>query len=183
MPSLGHSLNDIVLFRREITSLNDQLPKFAGASDKQHCFYVNAAAPCLQDGNEEQRKARFGRFIAANVGGKGTAEQGEALMVRTEQNVYALYVLFVGIFERYVHSVPLLEARLYLKRCRHLHLPMGVLLGSQDYDAHQLEVKTAFLNGDLESEVYMKCQPGFEVPGKVWKLEKALYGLRQAAEA
>ena len=57
------------------------------------------------------------------------------------------------------------------------------LAAQEDYDAHQLDVKTAFLNEDLESEVYMKCPSGFEVPGKVWKLEKALYGLRQAAQA
>jgi hypothetical protein len=57
------------------------------------------------------------------------------------------------------------------------------LAAQQDYDAHQLDVKTAFLNGDLEEEVYLKCPPGFDVPGKVWKLQKALYGLRQAAQA
>ena len=57
------------------------------------------------------------------------------------------------------------------------------LVAQRDYDAHHLDVKTAFLNGELETEVYIKCPPGFEVPGKVWKLEKALYGLRQAAQA
>jgi hypothetical protein len=57
------------------------------------------------------------------------------------------------------------------------------LAAQKNYDAHQLDVKTAFLNGDLEEEIYMKCPPGFEVPGKVWRLKKALYGLRQAAQA
>jgi hypothetical protein len=57
------------------------------------------------------------------------------------------------------------------------------LAAQKDYDAHQLDVKTAFLNGDLDDEVYMKCPPGFDVPGKVWRLQKALYGLRQAAQA
>jgi hypothetical protein len=57
------------------------------------------------------------------------------------------------------------------------------MAAQKDYDAHQLDVKTAFLNGDLEEEVYMKYPPGFEVPGKVWRLQKALYGLRQAAQA
>jgi hypothetical protein len=53
----------------------------------------------------------------------------------------------------------------------------------KDYDVQQLGVKTAFLNGDLDDQLYMKCPPGFEVPSKVWRLQKALYGLRQAAQA
>ena len=57
------------------------------------------------------------------------------------------------------------------------------LAAQEDYEAHQLDVKTDFLNGDLTQELYMKCPPGFEVPGKVWVMKKALYGLRQAAQA
>ena len=47
---------------------------------------------------------------------------------------------------------------------------------------HQMDVKTAFLNGDIEEEIYMKQPKGCVVPGqehKVCKLVKSLYGLKQ----
>ena len=48
---------------------------------------------------------------------------------------------------------------------------------------HQMDVKTAFLNGDLEEEIYMDQPEGCVATGsehKVCRLVKSLYGLKQA---
>jgi hypothetical protein len=54
------------------------------------------------------------------------------------------------------------------------------------WSLHQLDVKNAFFHGDLEEEVYIEISPGFvnnHTLGKVCKLKKLLYGLKQSPRA
>jgi hypothetical protein len=49
-----------------------------------------------------------------------------------------------------------------------------------DYELRQLDVKTAYLNGPLDEEIYMNAPDGFGLSAPYWRLHKGLYGLRQA---
>ncbi|KAK8980873.1 hypothetical protein V6N11_048003 [Hibiscus sabdariffa] len=55
-----------------------------------------------------------------------------------------------------------------------------------DYEIWQMDVKTAFLNGKLEEDVYMTQPEGFVTPKnarKVCKLQRSIYGLKQASRS
>ena len=55
-----------------------------------------------------------------------------------------------------------------------------------DYEIWQMDVKTAFLNGNLLEDVYMQQPDGFIVPrlaNKVCKLNRSIYGLKQASRS
>ena len=57
------------------------------------------------------------------------------------------------------------------------------IIGTEDLHLEQLDVKTTFLHGDLDEEIYMAQPQGFEVKDKenlVCRLKKILYGVKKA---
>ncbi|KAL0549396.1 hypothetical protein IC582_013878 [Cucumis melo] len=59
------------------------------------------------------------------------------------------------------------------------------LVAHYNLKLHQMDVKTAFLNGNLDEEVFMDQPEGFMVEGKehmVCKLKRSIYGLKQASK-
>ena len=53
-----------------------------------------------------------------------------------------------------------------------------------DLELHQMDVKTTFLNGELNKEIYMEQLVGFIIQGqdrKVCRLNRSIYGLNQSS--
>ena len=59
------------------------------------------------------------------------------------------------------------------------------IIARLDLELHQMDVKTAFFNGELNEEIYMEQPVGFVVKGqekKVCKLKRLIYGLKQSSK-
>jgi hypothetical protein len=67
-------------------------------------------------------------------------------------------------------------------RLEAIRIPLAFSM-DKGFKLYQMDAGSAFLNGFLEEEVYVKQPPGFksvEFPHKVYRMRKALYGLKQA---
>ena len=71
-------------------------------------------------------------------------------------------------------------------KCRPVVRVLLAVAAHHAWAVHHMDVKSAFLNGDLAEEVYVQQPLGFIAAGherKVLRLHKAPYGLRQAPRA
>lgn len=83
------------------------------------------------------------------------------------------------------HGIDFHEVFAPVARWDTIRLILG-LAAQRGWSVYQLDVKSAFLHGELKEDVYVEQPKGFESQvdsGKVYKLKKALYGLRQAPRA
>ena len=73
--------------------------------------------------------------------------------------------------ETFAHTAKIVTMRTFL-----------TVANTKGWELHQMNVHNAFLYDELDEEVYMQMPPGFAfpTPGKVCRLQKSLYGLRQA---
>ncbi|XP_033138570.1 uncharacterized protein LOC103844422 isoform X1 [Brassica rapa] len=98
-------------------------------------------------------------------------------------NKYKARLVAKGYVQR--HGIDFDEVFAPVARIETIRLLIN-LAAAHNWEIHHLDVKTAFLHGDLKEVVYVTQPEGFEVSGsesKVYKLHKALYGLRQAPRA
>lgn len=75
----------------------------------------------------------------------------------------------VDCFEVYAHTGKYKSGRVAL-----------ALAAMMNLEINQLDVPSAFLNADLDEEVYMEMPDGYAVPGMVCALDRSLYGLKQS---
>ena len=70
----------------------------------------------------------------------------------------------------------------HVSKLTSIRFPLS-LAATFDLEVEKMDVKTTFLHGDLDEEIYMKQPEGFTVKGKkelVYNLKKSLYGLKQS---
>ena len=61
----------------------------------------------------------------------------------------------------------------------HLFVPFLAVAATRKWDIFHMDVKNAFLNGNLSEEVYMQPLPGLSIESnKVCHIRRALYGLK-----
>ncbi|GKA06001.1 putative ribonuclease H-like domain-containing protein [Tanacetum coccineum] len=118
------------------------------------------------------------RRMSKNLEEHGNKKDERGIMIRNKARLVAQgYTQEEGIDydEVFAHVVRIEAIRLFL-----------AYASFKDFVVYQMDVKSAFLYENIEEEVYVCQPPGFEdpdFPDRVYKVEKALYGLHQAPRA
>ena len=72
----------------------------------------------------------------------------------------------------------------YAPVVRYASIRLLIALAAEfDLDIDQMDVLTAFLHPELEEEIYMQLPTGHKLNGKICRLNKSMYGLKQASRA
>nr|GEW50198.1 copia protein [Tanacetum cinerariifolium] len=155
--TIGANTNNDLPFDPEMPSLED-ISTFKFSSDQE-------------DANEEADMNNMDTTIQNKKDERGIVIRNKARLV-AQGHIQEKGIAYHEVFA----SVARIEAlRLFL-----------AYASFKDFMVYQMDVKSAFLYGKIEEEVYV-CQPlGFEdpdFPNKVYKVEKVLYGLHQAPRA
>nr|GEZ50386.1 retrovirus-related Pol polyprotein from transposon TNT 1-94 [Tanacetum cinerariifolium] len=102
-----------------------------------------------------------------------------------------LEILFQPMCDEYLESPRVVDRFLLLQRYKLQSIQPAIRIfianaASKNMTIYQMDVKTAFLNGELKEKVYASHTEGFvdpDHPTHVYRLKKALYGLKQAPRA
>nr|GEW44157.1 ribonuclease H-like domain, reverse transcriptase, RNA-dependent DNA polymerase [Tanacetum cinerariifolium] len=100
-------------------------------------------------------------------------------------NIVKLKARLVAKYYIQEHGIDFEEVFAPVARMETIRLLLAIAANNK-YEVHHLDVKSAFLHGNLKEEVYVTQPEGFiktQDQGKVYRLIKALYGLRQAPHA
>ncbi|GJX05718.1 ribonuclease H-like domain-containing protein [Tanacetum coccineum] len=161
----------------------DYLGKFDGKSDEGFFIGYTLNSKTFRVYNIRTRKIEENLHIRSNsndsvVTGVQNKKDERGIVVRNKARLVTQgYTQEEGIeYDEVFAPVSMIEAiRLFL-----------AYASFKDFVVYQMDVKSAFLYGKIEEEVYV-CQPlGFEdleFPNRVYKVEKALYCLHQALRA
>ena len=78
-------------------------------------------------------------------------------------------------------GIDYMEDEIFSPVVRHQSLRLLLKIAiEKGYRTSQFDVKTAFLNGIVDEDIYVNPPDGYKRPGKIWKLKKSLYGIKQA---
>ena len=85
--------------------------------------------------------------------------------------------IFVAKGYSHIHGIYYNETFALVANMDSIRLALAIT-ASKQWEVHHMDVKCAFLNGDLTEEIYMQQPQGFSTnPSLVCRLKKSLYGL------